>query len=157
VLPDFSGNSTQSIILDLDRQNGVDKLTTTIQPCNKDAAMINLTFLHFDGQAYELTDRYTHPQSSSARLHRDDHYSTFQLIASLPLQLYDWSSILRRASASPIKLGSNHSGEVYQAVTEAIMRGELRLYRLPRVDAFNSVRGKQAKKPVSRNQNLSYR
>lgn len=104
--------------------------------------MINLTLMHFDGQAYELTDRYTAPQSSSGCLYRDDPYSTFQLIASLSLQPHDWFSILRCASASPIKFGSNHPGEIYQAVTDALMRGDLRLYRLPRVDAFNSLRCK---------------
>jgi hypothetical protein len=104
--------------------------------------MFNLTLMHFDGQAYELTDRYAAPQSSSGCLYRDDPYSTFQLIASLPLQPHDWFSILRRASASPIKFGSNHPGEIYQTVTDALMRGDLRLYRLPRVNAFNSLRGK---------------
>ncbi len=98
--------------------------------------MINLTLMHFDGQAYELTDRYTAPQSSSGCLYRDDPYSTFQLIASLSLQPHDWFSILRRASASPIKFGSNHPGEIYQTVTDALMRGDLRLYRLPRVDGL---------------------
>lgn len=105
--------------------------------------MINLTIKAFDGQSYELTSRSGKPKSSAAQLYRNDPYLTQRFVARLPIEPRVWLQILQRSSHSPIAYSSNHPAEIHQAVAKSIMRGDLKLYKLPRLDAVRSIRGKQ--------------
>lgn len=104
--------------------------------------MINLTINAHDGNVYELTSRHSQPQSSAAQIYRNDPYLIQRLIARLPIESHTWISILARIGQRPAQLHSYHPAGVYHAVTSAVMRGDLNLYKLPLLDSANSLRGK---------------
>lgn len=93
-------------------------------------------------QAYELTDRASAPRSSPARRYRSDAYTTFRFVAGLPLAPQQWVQILRSTHHHLTNFHSNHPGEVYQAVTESVMHGDLAIYQLPNISETSALRGK---------------
>ncbi len=105
--------------------------------------MINLTIKAFDGQNYELTGRSGQPKSSSAQLYRNDPYLTQRFVARLPIEPRIWLQILQHTSLTPLSYSSNHPAEIHQAVANSLMRGDLKLYKLPRIDAQACLRGKK--------------
>ena len=105
--------------------------------------MVHIVINDIFNQAYELTDRYNAPRSSAAQRHRYDAYFTFSLVTRLPVTPQQWLHILNRALGRLPDFHSNHPGEVYQAVAESVMRGDLAIYQLPRITDFGALRGKQ--------------
>lgn len=103
--------------------------------------MINLTINAHDGNLYELTSRYNQPHSSAARIHRTDAYSTQRLIARLPIEADTWLQLLARINSRPAALHSYHANAVQQEVTNAVMRGDLVIYKLPILNAAHCLRG----------------
>lgn len=103
--------------------------------------MVNFVIKDFIGQAYELTDRASSPRSSSAQRYSSDAYSTFRLVANLPLAPAHWVQLLRSTDQYLPDFHSSHPGEVYQVVTAAIMRGDLILYKLPALHANHCLAG----------------
>lgn len=103
--------------------------------------MTHLVFRFRDGTAYEVTDRHTRPYSSSARHYHHDPYYIRQLITWLPIENHDWRSLLQRISSQPLQFHSNHPGEIYDAAMQAVVRGDLRLYQLPRLGDTHCVPG----------------
>ena len=104
--------------------------------------MINLTITAHDGHLYELTSRHSQPQSSAAQLYRNDPYLTQRLIARLPIETNTWLQILNRIGLRSQDLESRHPGDIHRSIASAIARGEINLYKLPLLDATNSLRGK---------------
>ncbi len=107
--------------------------------------MLNIVIKMFGGQVYEITDRHTAPRSSSANRYRNDPWYTGSLIRQLPLEPQDWLGVMEKVRRRPLEIFSSHPAEVYDAVTEAVIRGELVIYKLPQLDATQSLRGKNAK------------
>ncbi len=105
--------------------------------------MVNFVIKDFIGQAYELTGRASSPRSSSAQRYSSDAYSTFRLVANLPLAPAHWVQLLRSTDQYLPDFHSSHPGEVYQAVAAAIMRGDLMLYKLPALNANHCLAGKK--------------
>ena len=105
--------------------------------------MVNFVIKDFIGQAYELTGRASSPRSSSAQRYTSDAYSTFRLVANLPLAPVHWVQLLRSTDQYLPDFHSSHPGEVYQAVAAAIMRGDLMLYKLPALNANHCLAGKK--------------
>lgn len=105
--------------------------------------MVNLVIKDFTGQAYELTDRASSPRSSAAQRYSSDAYSTFRIIATLPLGTDQWVQLLNCTHQRLPDFHSSHPGAVYQAVAGAIMRGDLILYKLPALSANHCVAGKK--------------
>lgn len=105
--------------------------------------MVNLVIKDFTGQAYELTDRASSPRSSAAQRYSSDAYSTFRIIATLPLGTDQWVQLLNCTHQRLPDFHSSHPGAVYQAVAGAIMRGDLMLYKLPALSANHCVAGKK--------------
>jgi hypothetical protein len=104
--------------------------------------VINLTITAHDGHLYELIGRHSQPQSSAAQLYRNDPYLTQRLIARLPIELNTWLQILNRLGLRPADLESRQPGGIHQIIANAIIRGDLNLYKLPLLDSANSLRGK---------------
>lgn len=104
--------------------------------------MINLTITAHDGHLYELVGRHSQPQSSAARLYRNDPYLTQRLIARLPLEPDTWLQVLNRLGLRPMDLESRQPGGIHQIIANAIIRGDLNLYKLPLLDSASSLRGK---------------
>jgi hypothetical protein len=104
--------------------------------------VINLTITAHDGHLYELIGRHSQSQSSAARLYRNDPYLTQRLIARLPLEPDTWLQILNRLGLRPTDLESRQPGGIHQVIANAIVRGDLNLYKLPLLDSANSLRGK---------------
>lgn len=105
--------------------------------------MINLVIKDYTGQAYELAGRATLPSASSAKPYSSDSYSTFRVVARLPVAPDQWMQILNRVHQRLPDLHGTHPGEVYQVVAQAIMRGDLMLYQLPTLNASHALAGKK--------------
>ncbi|EIK43921.1 hypothetical protein O59_003002 [Cellvibrio sp. BR] len=105
--------------------------------------MINLVIKDYTGQAYELAGRATLPRASSAKPYSSDSYSTFRVVARLPVAPDQWMQILNRVHQRLPDLHGTHPGEVYQVVAQAIMRGDLMLYQLPTLNASHALAGKK--------------
>lgn len=105
--------------------------------------MVNLIIKSFTGQSYELTSRSNPSRSSSAKRYSSDSYSTFRFVATLPLAPAQWVQILKSTHQRLPDFHSSHPGEVYQAVAEAIVRGDLSLYQLPSMNANHCLAGKK--------------
>lgn len=105
--------------------------------------MVNFVIKDFISQAYELTGRASSPRSSSAQRYSSDAYSTFRLVANLPLAPAHWVQLLRSTDQYLPDFHSSHPGEVYQAVAAAIMRGDLMFYKLPALNANHCLAGKK--------------
>lgn len=103
--------------------------------------MINLTIHARNGHLYELTSRYNQPQSSAAQRYTNTSYLTERTIAYLSLEPETWLQILARINCRPASLYSYHEAGVHKEVANAIMRGDLILYKLPLLNANNSLRG----------------
>lgn len=103
--------------------------------------MINLTIHARNGHLYELTSRYNQPQSSAAQRYTNTSYLTERTIAYLSLEPETWLQILARINCRPASLYSYHAAGVHKEVANAIMRGDLILYKLPLLNANNSLRG----------------
>ncbi|UUA71160.1 TNT domain-containing protein [Cellvibrio sp. QJXJ] len=103
--------------------------------------MINLVIKDHSGQSYELTARTRSPRTSSAKRYSSDSYSTFRFVARLPVTLQQWMQILNRTHHSA-NFHSSHPGEVYQAVAQCILRGDLAIYKLPTLAAAGALKGK---------------
>lgn len=110
---------------------------------HKDAIVVNLVIKSFTGQAYEVTGRANPPRSSSARRYSSDVYSTFRFVATLPLAPDQWVQILKSTHQRLPDFHSSHPREVYQAVAEAMVRGDLALYQLPSLSASHGLAGKK--------------
>ena len=104
--------------------------------------MVHIVINDIFNQAYELTDRYNAPRSSAAQRHRYDACFTFSLITRLSVTTHQWLHILKHAQGRLPNFHSNQPGEVYQAVTESVMRGDLAIYQLPKITDFGALRGK---------------
>lgn len=104
--------------------------------------MINLTINAYDCNLYELTSRHSQPQSSAAQIYRNDLYLIMRLIARLPVEPNTWIQLLAQLGQRPADLYSSSTGGIYQAVANAVMRGDLNLYKLPLLDSATSLRGK---------------
>ncbi|HSC67667.1 MAG TPA: hypothetical protein VLC79_08250, partial [Cellvibrio sp.] len=105
--------------------------------------MLNLIIKDFTGQAYELVGRSGSPLSSSAqRYNCNDAYSTFRFVAKLPFAPTQWIQVLAGTRQRLPDLSSSHSGEVYNAVAQALVWGDLTIYQLPALDAGTCVPGK---------------
>ncbi|HTF97301.1 MAG TPA: RHS repeat-associated core domain-containing protein [Cellvibrio sp.] len=104
--------------------------------------MINLTINAHDGNLYELTSRYSQPQSSAAQPYRNDPYLIERLIARLPIEVETWLRILGVINHRPATLNSYQAASVHQAVANAVVRGDLVLYKLPLLNSATSLRGK---------------
>lgn len=104
--------------------------------------MVHLVIKDFTGQAYELTGRGRAPRASSAKRYSSDPYSTFRLVATLPLATDQWVQILKSTHQQLPNFHSSHPAEVHHAVAQSIMRGALNIYRLPAVNAGSSLQGK---------------
>ncbi|MDF3011988.1 MAG: hypothetical protein K0Q78_192 [Cellvibrio sp.] len=104
--------------------------------------MINLIIRDFTGQAYELISRSSSPRSSSAKRYSSDAYLTFRFVATLPLTPDQWVQILTRINQRLPDFHGNHPGEVYEAVAQAVIRGDLSIYRLPTLNVISSLQGK---------------
>lgn len=105
--------------------------------------MINLVIKDYTGQAYELAGRATLPRASSAKPYSSDSYSTFRVVARLPVAPDQWMQVLNRVHQRLPDLHGTHPGEVYQVVAQAIMRGDLMLYQLPTLNASHALAGKK--------------
>jgi hypothetical protein len=105
--------------------------------------LVNLIIKSFTGQSYELTSRSNPSRSSSAKRYSSDSYSTFRFVATLPLAPAQWVQILKSTHQRLPDFHSSHPGEVYQAVAEAIVRGDLSLYQLPSMNANHCLAGKK--------------
>lgn len=105
--------------------------------------MVHLVLKDIFDQAYELTDRANAPRSSSALRYHSDAYSTFRFVARLPLTPDQWVQILNSTHQYPPHFHSSHPGEIYQAVAQAIMRGDLNIYQLPALGANGCLQGKK--------------
>lgn len=103
--------------------------------------MINLTIHARNGHLYELTSRYNQPQSSAAQRYTNDIYLTERTISFLSIEPETWLQILARINCRPTALYSYHAASVHKAVANAMMRGDLILYKLPLLNANNSLRG----------------
>ena len=103
--------------------------------------MINLVIKDHSGQSYELTARTRSPRTSSAKRYSSDSYSTFRFVARLPVTLQQWMQILNRTHHNA-NFHSSHPGEVYQAVAQCILRGDLAIYKLPTLAAAGALKGK---------------
>lgn len=117
--------------------------TQVSQGNNKDAIVVNLVIKDFAGQAYELTGRSNPPRSSSAKRYSSDSYSTFRFVATLALAPDQWMQILKSTHQRLPNFHGSHSGEVCQAVAQAVMRGDLTLYQLPSLNSSHAVAGKK--------------
>lgn len=104
--------------------------------------MINLTIKALDGHLYEITGRYNPSSSSSAQLIQHDPYLTQRLIARLLVDTPTWLQVLAQVDLRSAEIHSHHPGGIHQAVAAAVVRGDLKLYKLPLLDATASVRGK---------------
>ena len=104
--------------------------------------MVHLVIKDFTGQAYELTGRGRAPRASSAKRYSSDPYSTFRLVATLPLATDQWVQILKSTHQQLPNFHSSHPAEVHHAVAQSIMRGALNIFRLPAVNAGSSLQGK---------------
>ncbi len=105
--------------------------------------MINLTISAHDGHLYELTSRYSQPQSSAAQIYRNDPYLTQRLIARFPIDPNTWLRILSQLGLRLQDLSTRLQDGIHHAVTNALLRGDLVLYKLPLLDSATSLRGKQ--------------
>ncbi len=105
--------------------------------------MINLTISAHDGHLYELTSRYSQPQSSAAQIYRNDPYLTQRLIARFPVDPNTWLRILSQLGLRVQDLSTRLQDGIHHAVTNALLRGDLVLYKLPLLDSATSLRGKQ--------------
>ncbi|HEX7762222.1 MAG TPA: hypothetical protein VF433_01230, partial [Cellvibrio sp.] len=105
--------------------------------------MVHLVLSDLFDRAYELTDRCSAPQSSSAVRHRYDACFTFSLVTRLPVTPFQWLQILQGSQCHLPNFYSNHPAEVYQAVTESVMRGDLVIYQLPRITDFGALSGRK--------------
>lgn len=105
--------------------------------------MLNLLIKDFTGQAYELAGRSGSARASSAQRYSSDAYSTFRFVAKLPLTPDQWVQILKSTQQQLPHFHSSHPGEVYQAVAQAVLRGDLTLYQLPALGANASLQGKK--------------
>jgi hypothetical protein len=117
------------------------KLKTHLRHHNKDVSVINLIIHAQDGYLYELTSRYSQPQSSAAQIYRTDASLVQSLIARLSIEPESWLRILACINQRPTAMYSYHAAEVHQEVATTVMRGDLILYRLPLLDAATSLRG----------------
>lgn len=104
--------------------------------------MVHFTCRFFDDHAYEVTDRFTRPRASVAQRYHDDHSSIFRLISRMPPEPREWVRILQLASNQSSTLYSNHPGEIYEAVTRAVLRGDLCIYKLPSLSDALPIDGK---------------
>lgn len=93
--------------------------------------MINLTINAHDGNLYELTSRYSQPQSSAAQPYRNDPYLIERLIARLPIEVETWLRILGVINHRPATLNSYQAASVHHAVANAVVRGDLVLLSCP--------------------------
>lgn len=104
--------------------------------------MVQIVIYDMFNQAYELTDRHNAPRSSAAQRHRYDACFTFSLVSRLAVSHQQWLHIMRRALGRLPEFHSNHPGEIYQAITKSVMRGDLAIYQLPGITDFGALRGK---------------
>lgn len=104
--------------------------------------MVNIVIQDYTGQAYELTGRTRSPRSSSAQAYSSDSYSTFRLVARLPVGLQQWLQILGSVQQGAPNFHGSHPAEVYQAVAQCVLRGDLRIYQLPALTTVGALPGK---------------
>ncbi|OZY87153.1 hypothetical protein CBP51_09245 [Cellvibrio mixtus] len=104
--------------------------------------MVNIVIQDYTGQAYELTGRTRSPRSSSAQAYSSDSYSIFRLVARLPVGLQQWVQILGSVQQGTSYFHGSHPGEIYQAVAQCVLRGDLRIYQLPALTTVGALPGK---------------
>ena len=97
------------------------------------------------GQAYEITDRRNSPRSSCAQRFRGDAWLTNNLIKKFALQTDQWLRLITQATGNAPRFTSSHSAEIYDAATQAVLRGDLAIYKLPRLNTATGIRGTNSK------------
>jgi hypothetical protein len=100
--------------------------------------VVNLTLSdHFN--EYEVVRAGAKPQSSCGEPYEArDHYITRQFVSRLNATTEIWRSLFRRLG---IRIPPNfyHSDEIVDAVVQSCLRGELRFYRLPKIEKLKAI------------------
>lgn len=88
---------------------------------------------------YELVRAGAQPLSSCGELFQTrDHYLTRQFITRLNVTLQAWRSFFLRLGIR-IPHNFNHADEIYNAVVQSCLRGDLRFYRLPKIEKLKAI------------------
>lgn len=104
--------------------------------------MTHLIIRDSSGQTYEFTGRSNPPHSTAAVQLNKDAVSTYQLIAGMGVEIHKWRQLLNQLGQGPITTHSSNPNEIYNAVTVLIMRGDIRIFKLPKISTHNALRGK---------------
>ena len=100
--------------------------------------MVNLILSdHFN--EYEVVRAGAKPQSSCGEPYEArDHYITRQFVSRLNATTEIWRSLFRRLGIR-IPPNFHHSDEIVDAVAQSCLRGELRFYRLPKIEKLKAI------------------